>query len=107
MRERFDETPRRAATWRPGPGTTASATCARSRRTKGRSSSCARLRDKEENPPDRIIGEDDLAFADFGAIFEEFEADFGRTFVFGDDPARHRLRDDPGHRFHEQLLDLA
>ncbi|MFB7176182.1 M24 family metallopeptidase [Streptomyces sp. NPDC056257] len=48
----------------------------------------------KENPPDRIIGEDDIAFADFGPIFEEFEADFGRTFVFGDDPAKHRLRDD-------------
>ncbi|MFI5615938.1 M24 family metallopeptidase [Streptomyces sp. NPDC051567] len=48
----------------------------------------------KENPPDRIIGEDDIAFADFGPIFEEYEADFGRTFVFGDDPVKHRLRDD-------------
>lgn len=48
----------------------------------------------KENPPDRIIGEDDIAFADFGPIFEEYEADFGRTFVFGDDPAKRRLRDD-------------
>ncbi|MGW4650736.1 M24 family metallopeptidase [Kitasatospora sp. NPDC004289] len=47
-----------------------------------------------ENPPDRVIGEDDIAFADFGPIFEEYEADFGRTFVFGDDPDKHRLRDD-------------
>ncbi|WNI20781.1 M24 family metallopeptidase [Streptomyces sp. ITFR-16] len=48
----------------------------------------------KENPPDRVIGADDIAFADFGPIFEEYEADFGRTFVFGDDPAKHRLRDD-------------
>lgn len=48
----------------------------------------------KENPPDRIIGADDIAFADFGPVFEEYEADFGRTFVFGDDPAKHRLRDD-------------
>jgi Xaa-Pro aminopeptidase len=47
-----------------------------------------------ENPPDRIIGEDDIAFADFGPIFEEYEADFGRTFVLGDDPAKHRLKAD-------------
>jgi Xaa-Pro aminopeptidase len=47
-----------------------------------------------ENPPDRIIGTDDMVFADFGPIFEEFEADFGRTFVIGDDPVKHRLRDD-------------
>ncbi|MGW6405248.1 M24 family metallopeptidase [Streptomyces sp. NPDC055134] len=48
----------------------------------------------KENPPDRIIGHDDIAFADFGLIFEEWEADFGRTFVLGDDPGKLRLRDD-------------
>ncbi|WP_069761904.1 M24 family metallopeptidase [Streptomyces sp. LUP47B] len=47
-----------------------------------------------ENPPDRVIGTDDIVFADFGPIFEEYEADFGRTFVLGDDPVKHRLRDD-------------
>jgi Xaa-Pro aminopeptidase len=47
-----------------------------------------------ENPPDRVIGTDDIAFADFGPIFEEFEADFGRTFVLGADPVKQRLRDD-------------
>jgi Xaa-Pro aminopeptidase len=47
-----------------------------------------------ENPPDRVIAEDDIAFADFGPIFEEFEADFGRTFVLGADPVKQRLRDD-------------
>ncbi|WP_369269264.1 M24 family metallopeptidase [Streptomyces sp. R11] len=47
-----------------------------------------------ENPPDRVIGGDDIVFADLGPIFEEYEADFGRTFVLGDDPVKHRLRDD-------------
>ena len=47
----------------------------------------------DENPPDLTIGEDDIVFADFGPIFAEWEADFGRTFVLGDDPAKHRLRD--------------
>ncbi|TVZ76756.1 metallopeptidase family M24 [Streptomyces sp. BK340] len=47
-----------------------------------------------ENPPDRVIATDDIVFADFGPIFEEYEADFGRTFVFGDDPVKHRLCDD-------------
>lgn len=32
-----------------------------------------------------------MAFADFGPIFEEYEADFGRTYVFGDDPHKRRL----------------
>jgi Xaa-Pro aminopeptidase len=45
------------------------------------------------SPPDRVIGEDDIAFADFGPIFEGWEADFGRTFVLGDDPAKHRICD--------------
>ncbi|MFG1878562.1 M24 family metallopeptidase [Sphaerisporangium sp. NPDC049003] len=52
------------------------------------------LQPYQENPPDRIIGEDDIAFADFGPIFEAWEADFGRTFVLGDDPVKHRLRED-------------
>ncbi|HST82717.1 MAG TPA: M24 family metallopeptidase [Kineosporiaceae bacterium] len=46
-----------------------------------------------DNPPDRMIDDDDIVFADFGPIFEEFEADFGRTFVLGDDPVKHRLRE--------------
>jgi Xaa-Pro aminopeptidase len=45
------------------------------------------------NPPDRVIGADDIAFCDFGPIFEQWEADFGRTYVLGDDPVKHGLRD--------------
>ncbi|MFF2040185.1 M24 family metallopeptidase [Kitasatospora sp. NPDC058170] len=48
----------------------------------------------KDNPPDRIIGADDIAFADFGPIFEEYEADFGRTYVFGEDAEKHRLAQD-------------
>ncbi|EOD65548.1 M24 family metallopeptidase [Amycolatopsis vancoresmycina] len=51
------------------------------------------LRPYRENPPDRVLAEDDIVFADFGPIFEEFEADFGRTYVLGDDPVKLRLRD--------------
>lgn len=47
-----------------------------------------------ENPPEVVIGEDDLVFVDLGPVFEAWEADFGRTFVLGDDPLKHRLRDD-------------
>jgi Xaa-Pro aminopeptidase len=47
-----------------------------------------------ENPPDRVLAADDIAFLDFGPIFEEWEADFGRTYVLGDDPDKLRLRDD-------------
>ena len=66
-----------------------------------------------ENPPDREIGTDDIIFADFGPIFEQFEADFGRTFVLGDDPVKHRLRDalpvifDAGRAFFEADPDIT
>jgi len=48
----------------------------------------------KENPPDRVIEPDDIAFADFGPIFDAFEADLGRTYVLGDDPDKHRLAAD-------------
>jgi Xaa-Pro aminopeptidase len=46
-----------------------------------------------ENPPDRTIEADDILFVDLGPVFEAWEADFGRTFVLGDDPIKLRLRD--------------
>ena len=45
----------------------------------------------QENPPDRLIDEDDIVFLDFGPVFEDWEADFGRTYVLGGDPVKHRL----------------
>lgn len=45
------------------------------------------------NPPDRQLSEDDVVFLDFGPIFEEWEADFGRTYVLGDDPRKLELLD--------------
>ncbi|MFI7135486.1 M24 family metallopeptidase [Nonomuraea sp. NPDC050153] len=47
-----------------------------------------------ENPPDRTVEDGDIVFADFGPIFQEFEADLGRTYVLGDDPVKHRLAAD-------------
>jgi Xaa-Pro aminopeptidase len=51
------------------------------------------LQPYRQNPPDRVIGGDDIVFCDFGPIFQEWEADFGRTYVLGDDPAKTALRD--------------
>jgi Xaa-Pro dipeptidase len=45
----------------------------------------------DANPKDRVIAEDDIVFLDFGPLFEEWEADFGRTFVLGDDPRKVAL----------------
>src|ERR1700691_3424802 len=54
-----------------------------------------------ENPPDLMIGEDDILFLDLGPVFEKWEADFGRTFVIGSDPIKLKLRDDIGTAFAE------
>ena len=48
----------------------------------------------DENPPDLTLQPDDILFLDLGPIFEEYEADFGRTFVLGSDPARLKLQSD-------------
>lgn len=49
-----------------------------------------------ERPPDRLIADDDIVFCDLGPIFEQWEADFGRTFVLGGvdaDPDKIAVRD--------------
>ena len=45
----------------------------------------------DDNPPDLIVKDDDVVFVDLGPVFEAWEADFGRTFVLGDDPLKHKL----------------
>ncbi|EFV13618.1 M24 family metallopeptidase [Segniliparus rugosus] len=54
-----------------------------------------------ENPPERVLAEDDIVFIDLGPVFEAWEADFGRTYVLGDDPAKHRLANDLPEIFEE------
>jgi Xaa-Pro aminopeptidase len=43
---------------------------------------------------DRRIADDDVVYLDLGPVFEAWEADFGRTYVLGSDPAKHRLVSD-------------
>ncbi len=52
------------------------------------------LRPYDDNPPDLIIKKDDILFLDFGPVFEDWEADFGRTYVIGDDTYKHQLKKD-------------
>src|SRR5579871_6276504 len=47
-----------------------------------------------ENPPNLAIATDDILFFDFGPVFEDWEADVGRTYVLGDDPVKHKLSTD-------------
>jgi Xaa-Pro dipeptidase len=44
-----------------------------------------------QEPPDRRISEDDVVYLDFGPVFEEWEADFGRSYALGADPVKHKL----------------
>ena len=47
-----------------------------------------------ENPPNLILQEDDILFFDFGPVFDEWEADFGRTYVLGQDKQKLKLQAD-------------
>lgn len=48
----------------------------------------------KENPPDLTLREDEILFFDFGPVFEEWEADFGRTYVIGGDPLKQKMKKD-------------
>ncbi len=48
---------------------------------------------------DRRITADDIVYLDFGPVFEAWEADFGRTYVLGADPIKHRLAADIADAF--------
>jgi hypothetical protein len=42
-------------------------------------------------PPVRTIAPDDTVYVDLGPVFEDWEADIGRTYAMGDDPEKKRL----------------
>ena len=52
------------------------------------------LRPYDDNPPDLVIQKEDILFLDFGPVFENWEADFGRTYVIGNDPYKLKLKND-------------
>ncbi|SNS43128.1 Metallopeptidase family M24 [Granulicella rosea] len=54
-----------------------------------------------DNPPDLTIAEDDILFLDLGPVFETWEADFGRTFVIGNDPLKRKMQQDIAQAFAE------
>jgi len=47
-----------------------------------------------ENPPNRLIGKDDILFIDLGPIVEGYEADIGRTYVLGNQARKLKLKKD-------------
>lgn len=44
-----------------------------------------------DNPPERVIEANDTVYLDLGPVFEAWEADVGRSYAVGEDPARHAL----------------
>jgi Xaa-Pro aminopeptidase len=44
-----------------------------------------------DEAPDRRLTEDDVVYLDFGPVFDDWEADFGRTYALGPDPKKHQL----------------
>jgi Xaa-Pro aminopeptidase len=47
-----------------------------------------------DHPDDRTVEPDDTVYVDLGPVFEEWEADVGRTYVVGSSPEKRRLVDD-------------
>ena len=43
------------------------------------------------NPPDRILQNGDLVYVDLGPVFDEFEADIGKTYLLGGNPDKEKL----------------
>ena len=52
-----------------------------------------------DDPPNLVLGADDICFIDLGPVFEAWEADFGRTYVLGSDARKLKLRDDAASAF--------
>jgi len=44
-----------------------------------------------DDPPVHVIGPQDTVYVDLGPVFEEWEADIGRTYALGNDPEKKRL----------------
>ncbi len=53
------------------------------------------------DPPDRVIQADDIVFFDFHPVYKGWEADLGRTYVLGNDPAKLKLQKDIEAAWHE------
>ena len=47
-----------------------------------------------DNPPDHRLEENDILFFDFGPVFDDWEADVGKTYVLGEDANKLKLKQD-------------
>ena len=55
----------------------------------------------KHNPENLILQDDDIVFLDFGPVFEEWEADYGRTYVIGQNEKKLKLMADVEAAWHE------
>lgn len=53
------------------------------------------------NPENLTLQNDDILFFDFGPVFDEWEADFGRTYVVGSNERKLKLMRDVEAAWHE------
>jgi Xaa-Pro aminopeptidase len=44
-----------------------------------------------DTPPERTIEPDDTVYLDLGPVFDEWEADVGRSYALGNDPRKNKL----------------
>ena len=54
-----------------------------------------------ENPPNLTLQNDDILFVDFGPVFENWEADIGKTYVIGNNVHKLKLQRDVQLAWHE------
>ena len=48
----------------------------------------------KENPEDLTVQKDDILFFDFGPVFDDWEADVGKTYVIGNNAKKLKLKQD-------------
>jgi hypothetical protein len=54
-----------------------------------------------DDPPNKVIKNDDILFIDYGPIIDGYEADLGRTYVLGNDPQKMKLKADVEKAWYE------
>lgn len=54
-----------------------------------------------DNPPDRVLQEDDIVFVDYGIISEGWESDYARTYILGGDFKKTKLKRDVEKAWYE------
>lgn len=54
-----------------------------------------------DNPPDKIIQEDDIVILDFGLIVDDYESDLGRTYIVGNNLKKIKIKNDVERAWYE------